>query len=956
MLAIVFAGTSLGDSKAEDVDFQKRIAPILSARCVGCHQPGKTKGGLDLTSASAAMKGGDSGPSWTIGNSSDSEIVARITPEEPGAKADMPRQGEALTAAEIVLISKWIDQGARWPESLVLKEKSKADAATWWSLQKLADVDPPEMPADFPSNWAANPIDAFIATGLAREGLKPNAEADKRTLLRRATFDLTGLPPTPEEMQTFLADPRPDAFERQVDKLLASPRYGERWGRYWLDVVRFGESNGFERNVLIDNAWPFRDYVIRSLNQDKPFGQMIREHLAGDAVSPDFPPDKIGVAFLTVGPYDDVGNQDPVQAAQIRANTVDDMIVATGSAFLGLTIGCARCHDHKFDPIAQSDYFKLQSAFAGVRQGAQTLATPSMISLRNRLTKPLDERRAATKARLAALEKRFQERVARQSPNDLKNWPKPVVSPQGASEPFPEKPILRIRLTILNNDRDPNSAVDARIDELELWTREPQSRNVALVDEGTRIEAPSRKPGDFGDAYAPELMIDGKYGAAWISPATPAVITITLPKRTPLAEMKFSSDRTGAITGRSPYNVFVGDYILEISQDGETWETIADASQERPAVSEAHQQARRSRAGYDSEEAAERDLLNGQLAEIDRETAAVPNFPSAWLGNFSQPPEATHVQIGGDPQKKGEKISPGSLSYLSHVIPGFELSPDAPEALRRESLADWIAAPTNPLTWRVLANRIWYLHFGTGLVETPGDFGYMGGKPSHPELLDWLASRLIVEQGRWKPLHRLIMTSQAYRQSSAARPEPMSKDSGSRNLWRYPPRRLEGEQIRDAMLATAGVLDETRGGPGFRLFQYLQDNVATYVSLDDPGPETWRRTVYHQAPRAARIDYLTDFDCPDNAQSAPSRVATVTPLQSMTQWNHRFTLRMAEKLADRVSGVAKPHERVDRMYVLVYQRHATEAERAEGAALAEQAGWTNLARVLLNSNEFLYVE
>jgi hypothetical protein len=272
------------------------------------------------------------------------------------------------------------------------------------------------------------------------------------------------------------------------------------------------------------------------------------------------------------------------------------------------------------------------------------------------------------------------------------------------------------------------------------------------------------------------------------------------------------------------------------------------------------------------------------------------------------------------------------------------------------ALAEWIASPENALTWRVMANRIWHLHFGTGLVDTPSDFGYMGGRPSHPELLDWLARRFIEHGGRWKPLHRDIVLSQTYRQSSSVNSRALAQDAQSRLLWRYPPRRLEGEQIRDSMMLVAGVLNETRGGPGFRLYQYLQDNVSTYISLDDPGPETWRRTIYHQSPRAAKVDYLSDFDCPDNAFSAPSRSITTTPLQSMTQWNHRFTMRMAEKLIERVKHIKDPKARVAELFEIVLQRAPTEQESQESAGLAATAGWENLARVLINCNEFLYLE
>ena len=947
-------------SSAQDapVDFQKQVAPILSARCLGCHQPGKIKGGLDLTTLKKTLAGGESGPAIEPGKPGESELLLRIRPESPGAKPDMPRQGEALSSNEIAIIEKWIHQGAKWPEALVLKEASKADRS-WWSLQNLAEAPLPALPDKFPEIWNKSPIDRFIGDRLQKNGLNPSPPADRRILLRRLYYDLTGLPPTPAEMQSFLSDQRPDAYERQVDRLLASPRYGERWGRYWLDVVRFGESNGFERNELFNNVWPFRDYVIRSFNEDKPFGQMVREHLAGDVVSAADPANMVGVSFLTMGPFDDVGNQDPVQAAQIRANTIDDMIVATGSAFLGLTIGCARCHDHKFDPITQADYFKIQSAYDGARQGSRPIATPIQLQMRARQLQPLEQRRNEINKSLAALEKSFQNRVEAELKSKPVSITKPAVSPQGVEEKLPNEPFQFLRLRIFNNDRNAESAAGTRIDELEILTSGPNPQNLALASKGTKIEGPARKPGDFAEAYAPALMIDGQYGAAWVAAASPSVVTIDLSSPRQAEKLLFSSDRNGAIKGKSPYNVFVGDYQVEISTDGKKWQLIADSSRERPSPTPGHEQARRRRLGYNAEESKKISQLRADLAEIERKIAGVPNFPTAWMGNFAQPAKPNYIHIGGDPQRRGTEIQPSSPDYFNHLkseLNGFKLAQEAPESARRLALAEWIASPGNPLTWRVLANRIWQLHFGTGLVDTPSDFGYMGGRPSHPELLDWLARRLLQNGGRLKLLHREIVLSQAFRQSSSATSEGLAKDAQTRLIWRYPPHRLDSEQIRDSMLFVAGVLDERRGGPGFRLFQYLQDNVATYVSLDDPGPETWRRTVYHQAPRAAKVDYLADFDCPDNATPASARITTTTPLQSMTLWNHRFTQRMAAEIAAKTESIQDPGKRIEMIFQWVYQRSPSAEESAEAKEAARIAGWQNLARVLINSNEFLYLE
>jgi hypothetical protein len=567
--------------------------------------------------------------------------------------------------------------------------------------------------------------------------------------------------------------------------------------------------------------------------------------------------------------------------------------------------------------------------------------------------KPLEAERGKITASLAAIEKAFQERIAQELKNRPVKITKPLVNPIGIEEKLPEKPISQIRLTIYNSNQNPDSAGGVRIQELEIFSKSPNATNVALA---AKIDAASRKPGDFGDAYAPQLMIDGKFGAAWISPIGQPVITLTLDKPQIVDKLIFSTDKTSSIKGSNGYNQTAGDYILEVSTDGQKWELVADSSRERPAPSEAHEQARRRRLGYNPAESAEKLRLNREIAKIDQRIAAIPNYPSVWAGSFAQPPANTYLQVGGDPQRKGPEIAPGSLSYLKLTAPLFHLPADAPESQRRMALAEWIASPENALTWRVMANRIWHLHFGTGLVDTPSDFGYMGGRPSHPELLDWLARRFIEHGGRWKPLHRDIVLSQTYRQSSSANSRALAQDAQSRLLWRYPTRRLEGEQIRDSMMLVAGVLNETRGGPGFRLYQYLQDNVSTYISLDDPGPETWRRTIYHQSPRAAKVDYLSDFDCPDNAFSAPSRSITTTPLQSMTQWNHRFTMRMAEKLIERVKHIKDPKARVAELFEIVLQRAPTEQESQESAGLAATAGWENLARVLINCNEFLYLE
>lgn len=688
------------------IDFARDVAPILEQHCIRCHQSSNKKSGIQLATF-ADLKANE----YVIAGDPDESYLVEVVSAAAGEKPMMPTDGAPLSAKEVSAIRKWIRQGARWPDDVVLKERSKADR-NWWSLRPLAVSEPPST--GIPSEWAANPIDRFIYARLSEAGLRPSGPADRRKLIRRVTYDLTGLPPTPEEIKAFERDQSADSYEKLVDRLLASPRYGEQWGRHWLDVTRFGESTGFEVNHLIDNAWPFRDYIIRSLNDDKPFDRLVMEHLAGDAVGAGDSAVEVGLTFLVCGPVDIVGNKDAVQAAQIRADTVDEMIRATGEAFLGLTVGCARCHDHKFDPISQRDYYSLYATFAGV--------------------------------------------------------------------------------------------------------------------------------------YHEE-----------------------------------------------------------------------------------------------SEEAGEKQKSKPR---------------SMHTGIYKQPESRQYLFDRGDAQRRGEEVVPASLSTLADSAKGYSLATDAPERERRRALAQWLVAADNPLTSRVLANRLWQFHFGTGIVATPNDFGYMGERPSHPELLDWLAHRVIAEGWRLKAMHRLIVTSQTYQQSSAGRADAAKIDADTRLLWRYPPRRLSAEEIRDTMLFVSGVLNEQMGGPGFRLYQYSRDNVATYTPLESYGPETYRRSVYHQNARASRVDLLSDFDAPDCAFSTARRLPTTTPSQALAMMNHSFTTTMAEALCQRVAKASRASDlspRIAMAFKLAFGRDAKPAELTAGSALVEKFGMRALCRALLNSSEMVYL-
>ncbi len=931
-------------SQVRAVDFEKQIQPVLEAKCLSCHNPNLRKGKLSLSTLSE-IRDADEGL-LISGNHRDSLLHQVTIPLEPGEKPEMPKKGEALTEAEAKLLAEWIDEGANWPEGIVLREASKADAS-WWAFQALRKFD------------AKDSIDGFIDEKLSEKGLSRNDPASARELIRRVTYDLHGLPPSPEEAKRFEESTQSDfeaAYTALINRLLASPRYGERWGRHWLDVVRFGESKGYERNVILDNIWPFRDYVIRSLNEDKPFDQLITEHLAGDVVGKGNPDIEVGTVFLVAGPYDDVGNKDAKAAAIIRANTLDGMITATGSAFMGLTVNCAKCHDHKFDPIEQKDYYRLRAAFEGVKQGERVMAKAEDRKAHAELIKPLNDEKGKLNKAIKELENAAAKRVA-ESPSILPEVTRSKMDRTGTTDEFPSVLAKAIRLTPYSNDSNPN-ANSVRIDEFEVWTDETESRNVALSSNGGTAEAQGRKVEDSAEnaanAYGPVLVNDGEFGKRWISSGNPT-LTIHFSKPEKINRVVYSSDRPAELP-TLPKMVFVGEYKLEVSTDSENWKIVSE-SWNRPPLNKLFLRSRQLRFGASKEEKSKLASLKKELSTVEAKLGAIKPLPTVWAGNFVQPEKPTHLAVGGDPNKPADEVVPASFAKLPKEVPAYALTSKTPEAERRHELAKWICHPDNPLTLRVLANRVWHYHFGTGIVNTPSDFGYMGGKPSHPELLDFLASRLKKHSWKWKPLHREILLSKTYRQSADYRKEAASIDADSRLLWRVPPRRLSAEEIRDSILTIAGKLNlNAAGGPGFRLYKFTQDNVCTYFPLDHHGPETWRRAVYHQNPRAATMDLLTDFDCPDPALATPRRATTTTPLQALTLMNHSFTTEMAGFFAARLEQDAEDIAgRVNSAFQLAFGRPPTEHEREAAVKVVRDFGLPALTRTLLNSNELIYV-
>ncbi len=848
-------------SAAEGAEFQRDVIPILQSRCVACHGPDKQRGGLRLDTAANLLRGGDSGAAVQAGKSKASPLLKRIASTDAAER--MPPKGERLTPKEIAALTAWIDRGAKADaDNAVVEEHWSFKPVVRPPLPKSADGKPPQ-----------NPIDRFILARLKQAKLAQSAEADRRTLIRRLAFDLTGLPPTPEQIEAFANDRSPLAYERLADRLLATPQFGERWARHWLDVVRFADSHGFEMNQTRPNAYFYRDYVIRAFNDDKPYDQFVREQLAGDSLGAD-----AATGFLVAGPWDQVKSPDPVLTAQQRADELHDIVSTTGSAFLGLTVGCARCHAHKFDPIPQADYYAVKAVFAGVQHGERAIS--------GRDTRFADANVVAAKP--GAL--------------NITAFRPPVQTGKNI-ERFDPVDAKHLRFAI----RTTNSGDQPCLDELEVFSAGERPQNVAP---GAKITVSGTLPGYA--IHKPQHLTEGQFGNghSWISnePGRGWVV-LEFPATVRIDRVVWSRDRTEPPSYRD--RIPTG-YVIEVSLDGKAWTAVAGS--------------------------ADRGVSTG---------------PLAYIGRLGTPEETFRFHRGEATQPK-EKVGPGVLSTfsLNKSIPA-----DATDAQRRLAFAEWATDPKHPLTARVIVNRLWQYHFGTGLVDTPSDFGKNGATPSHPELLDWLAAELVEHQWSLKHIHRLIVTSATYRQSSRSNPTALAADAQSRLLWRYPPRRLEAETIRDAVLAVSGKLDRTAGGPGFDLFEPNGNYVKVYAPKQIFGPDTFRRMIYQAKPRMQLDDTFGAFDCPDAGQIAPKRSRSTTPLQALNLFNSPFLLQQAGFFAERLKAEAGDNavSQVKLGFVLAFGREPTMEEKSASLKLIEKFGVPAFTRALFNANEFVFI-
>ncbi len=870
-LIIIFAGLAVlavRSSRAADSIEQghgqlaQQAVSILQTRCVVCH--GKDKeSGLDARTREGLLKGGSRGPAINPGDAEESLLYRFIAGEE---KPRMPL-GEELSDYQIEILKQWIDKGAVWPSDLKLTQAAATLAPLkpisdeqrgYWAFRKPAR---PPIPTVKNQSWVRTPIDAFVLARLEEKGLAPSPRADKRALIRRVTFDLTGLPPTPEEINSFIADKSPQAYEKVVKRLLASPRYGERWAQHWLDVVRFGETNGFELDAEREQAWRYRDYVVKSLNDDKPYDRFIVEQIAGDELDPNSFEMRVATGFLRVGPQHVVaGNQD---LAVNRQEWLTEVMFGVGNGIMGLTVGCARCHDHKFDPIPQADFYRLQAFFAASDNYDYKRPTKEQEQAYETAAKAYKEKLKPILDQIAAIEKPYNEKLAEAKRAKLE--------PQYANALAKEDK--------LRNDEEKRLAKDARRmleikwDELVAsLSREDREKRAALRRQMHNIEL-----------YAPDPLPKALAVADTLSPIPPMHV----------------------LRGGDPHRL--GDEVL-------------------------------------------------------------PRFLSVAL------PKDAPLKLEIEPVQSGEFKSSG----------------------RRLALARWLAQPDNPLTARVMVNRLWHYHFGRGIVATPNDFGRNGQQPTNPELLDWLAAEFVERGWSLKRMHELMVSSNAYQQSSTVDDAKAKIDPDNKLLWRMNRQRLDAEAIRDAVLAVNGQLNEQLGGPSIKvpLEPEVYDMIFTEHEPDNlwpahPDPRQHaRRSLYLIHKRNVRLPMLVAFDAPDLMSACGARLVSVHALQSLTLMNSEFMLRQSQALAERLFKEAGGDERamIVRLYELALARKPQPEElrltqdflKGQAAIIRDRAGrgeamsklkdlpksvdeaaaaaWVDLCLATMNLNEFVYLK
>lgn len=997
LFAFVHLAADDAPRQADSTTREQSAATILEKHCVECHGGRLTRSGFDLTTRDGLLKGGTLGPAVVSGESGKSrlfELVAHTA--EPG----MPYKRPKLSDAEIAVLKAWIDEGAGYTGPL---RKTHAEEE-WWSLKPLVKSAVPrvELPAD--SSWSRGPIDQFILAKLKEKGLHPSPPADKRTLLRRVMFDLVGLPPTPEETLAFLTDEAPDAYERLVDRLLASPQYGERWARHWMDIVHYADTHGHDQDRPRPNAWPYRDYLIGSLNADKPYARFVEEQLAGDALDPENVEAIVAVGFLATGPWDESSQmgirEDSIDREIARYVDRDDMLTTAMSTLVSTTVHCARCHEHKFDPISQDEYYRLQAVFAGVDKAERAYEPDRLIAQKRRdlLAKKAALPKLAASADAALLTEVAQLDVAEWE-HKLKerttHWqvlePDTFVSAGGSkltkqsdasilSEgERPEKDTYTItfstpagkltglRLEVLSDDslpkKGPGRQDNGNLHLNEIGVISSPIGDSTVAPQSVKLTNPQA---DFNqDGWTIGMAIDGNPGTAWgIFPEVGKSHVAVFEFAEPLVQSAAGCLLTvkleqihggGHLIGRVRVSVTSAPAPLPVQTETLPRE-IAEIV--RIPIMERSAQARATLAAHVLLEKVEHELA--ALPPPQKVYVATNDFKPEGSFRAAAAPREVRLLRRGDINQPGPAAEPGALACVHGLESRFMLADASNEGSRRAALARWVSDRKNVLTWRSIVNRVWQYHFGRGIVDSPNDFGRMGALPTHPELLDWLTVTFQEQGGSLKFLHSLLVTSAAYRQASHNEPRFAEIDGDNRYLWRMNRTRLDAESIRDAILQVSEKLDPLMGGPGVKQFIqtpgiHVTPNV-DYLTFDVDSRENYRRSVYRFIFRTLPDPFMETLDCADASQLTPVRSTSVTALQALTMLNNRFVVRQSEHIAARLEKASPDLTgRVRAAYEIVLGRPATPREVELVAAYAVKHGLPNAVRVLLNSNEFMFV-
>jgi cytochrome c553 len=916
-LCLSAAPLRAGDVRSADPDFfEKKIRPLLVERCFSCHGNGKQKGGLSLASRESLLKGSDSGPVVVPGHPEQSRLVDAIRYEK---ETRMPPKGKLPDDAIADLIA-WIEEGAPWPPTPApsgdapLRQRGDtitAEDRAFWSFQPVAD---PPLPNVREAAWPKKPLDRFVLARLDAQGLRPVRTADKRTLLRRATFDLTGLPPAPQEIEAFLADESPDAFARVVDRLLASPHYGERWSRHWLDVARYGEDQAHSfQPRLFPNGYRYRDWVVGAFNDDLPYDRFVIEQIAGDLLADGPVKERLpALGFFALGPhyYGDSSAKKLVEATEL-----DDRLDTLCRGLLGLTVACARCHDHKFDPIPTKDYYSLAGVFQSTKYQEVPFAPADVVE-------KYDQAQARIKQQDAKI-KQFVEAA-------------PALAAEHLAQQTARYMVAAWKLHNQRRGNPPVSVAEVAAKEklvdvvLDRWVK-------YLFDKGSEKRA---HLAGWREALADlEAKKDPSSEAAALEKVTAAATAFQeevlgilrerdeLLARPPAAAAEVKKARPLTVAGLDKAKA---DLLQELLAPTGVFGVAA--AQAEPLLPPEEQKA----------------LSEMRIVLADLKKSAPPMYPT--IHTIAEAPAADmKVYLRGDPDREGD-VAP---RRFLRVLAGDEPQPFTQGSGRLE-LARAIASKDNPLTARVIVNRVWQHHFGKGLVGTPSNFGRLGQRPTHPELLDHLATGFVAHGWSLKWLHREILLSATYQLSSDDAPPNRQVDPANRLLWRMNRQRLDVEAWRDALLAVSGRLDARLGGPPSDLA----------LSANN------RRTLYGSVSRHNLNGLLRLFDFPDPNLSSEQRTTTTVPLQQLFVLNSDFMAEQARALVKELTAASDDAGRIRAAFPRLYGRPATEREVElglkflEAAAMPPESGeprpalsrWEEYAQVLLSANEFTFVD